>query len=398
MGYKSIQQIHFNLLNHFRQENSLESELAEIVEGTTRLLVPKESLSEKVPPKEPAFFNPRARVSRDFSIIAYSAFLKNFKGPKIFLDSLAGIGARSIRVANEIKSIEKVVANDVNPQALEIGKSIAELNQVTKCEFSENEACRFLSLHSTRDGRGAIVDVDPFGAPSRYLDCAIRATFHGGLLSVTATDMTVLHGIFPEACQRKYYGTPVRTTYGNEIALRLILGCMNIVAGRLDIMIVPLFVQHSMHYYKAYTKILVKTNTKNCMGYILHCDNCGNRKVVHEVEYTCNICNSKAKLAGPLWTESMYDKDFVDSMISEEKNLVVDKSCITFLEKCQGEIDMPPAYFTLDEIAHRKQSAPPSLANIIEKIKGIGHSATKTSMNPTGFKTDATIDEILSLV
>ena len=328
----------------------MESKLAEIIEGSTKLLVPKESLSEKVPPKEPAFFNPKARVSRDFSIIAYSAFLKNFKGPKIFLDSLAGICARSVRVANEISSIEKVIANDVNAQALEIGRSISKLNQITKCEFSENEACRFLSLHSSRDGRGAIVDVDPFGSPSRYLDCAIRATFHGGLLSVTATDMTVLHGIFPEACQRKYYGTPVRTTYGNEIALRLILGCMNLVAGRMDIMILPMFVHHSMHYYKAYVKILVRTNTKNCMGYILHCDNCGNRRVVNEIEHACNICNSKAKLAGPLWIEKLYDKNFVDEMILEEKNLKVDKSCINFLEKCKEEIDMPPAYFTLDEI------------------------------------------------
>jgi tRNA (guanine26-N2/guanine27-N2)-dimethyltransferase len=376
----------------------LESKLAEIVEGSTKLLVPKESLSEKVPPKEPAFFNPKARVSRDFSIIAYSAFLKNFKGPKIFLDSLAGICARSIRVANEISSIEKVIANDVNAQALEIGRSISKLNQITKCEFSENEACRFLSLHSSRDGRGAIVDVDPFGSPSRYLDCAIRATFHGGLLSVTATDMTVLHGIFPEACQRKYYGTPIRTTYGNEIALRLILGCMNLVAGRMDIMILPMFVHHSMHYYKAYVKILVRTNTKNCMGYILHCDNCGNRKVVNEIEHVCNICNSKAKLAGPLWVDSLYDKDFVNEMVLEENNLKVDKSCMNFLEKCQEEVDMPPAYFTLDEIGHRNQSAPPSLDKIIEKIKSIGGKATKTSMNPTGFKTDARIDEILSLV
>ena len=376
----------------------MESELVEIMEGSTKLLVPRESLSEKTPPKEPAFFNPKARVSRDFSIIAYSAFLKNFKGPKIFLDSLAGIGARSIRVANEISSIDKVVANDVNAQALEIGRSIAKLNQVTKCEFSENEACRFLSLHSSRDGRGAIVDVDPFGSPSRYLDCAIRATFHGGLLSVTATDLTVLHGIFPEACQRKYYGTPVRTAYGNEIALRLILGCMNLVAGRMDIMISPMFVQHSMHYYKAYVKILVRTNTKNCMGYILHCDNCGNRKVVHETEHTCNICNSKTKLAGPLWIESLYDKNFVDEMVLEEKNLKVDKSCMNFLGKCQEEVDMPPAYFTLDEIGHRNQSAPPSLDKIIEKIRGIGGRASKTSMNPTGFKTDAKIDEILSLV
>ena len=313
----------------------MESELAEIVEGGTKLLVPRESISERTPPKEPAFFNPKARVSRDFSIIAYSAFLKNFKGPKIFLDALAGIGARSIRVANEIDSIEKVVVNDVNPQALEIARKIAKLNQVTKCDFSENEACRFLSLHSTKDGRGAIVDVDPFGSPSRYLDCAMRATFHGGLLSVTATDLTVLHGIFPEACQRKYYGTPVRTIYGNEIALRLILGCLNLVAGRMDIMVTPLFVQHSMHYYKAYVKILVRTNTKNCMGYILHCDNCGNRKVVHDIEHICNVCDSKAKIAGPLWIENLYSKDFVDAMVSEEKKLKVDKSCLKFLETCK---------------------------------------------------------------
>ena len=85
-------------------------------------------------------------------------------------------------------------------------------------------------------------------------------------------------------------------------------------------------------------------------------------------------------------------------MVSEEKNLKVDESCLKFLEKCQEEVDMPPTYFTLDEIGHRNQSAPPSLAKIIEKIRGLGFKATKTCMNPTGFKTDARIDEILSLV
>lgn len=375
----------------------MESDLTEIIEGSTKLLVPKDALIEKVPPREPAFFNPRARISRDFSIIAYSAFLKNFKGPKVFLDSLAGIGARSIRVANEINVIEKVFVNDVNPKALEIAENIAKLNQVTRCIFSENEACRFLSSHSKRDERGAIVDIDPFGSPSRYLDCGIRATFHGGLLSVTATDLTVLHGLFPQACKRKYYGTPVRTEYGNEIALRLILGCMNLVAGRMDIMIMPLFVQHSMHYYKAYVKVLVRTNTKDVMGYILHCNNCGNRKATYEVEYVCNLCNSKAELAGPLWLENLYDRNFVDSMIEEEPRFKVDKTCLKTLERCREESDMAPAYFTLDEIAHRKRCAPTSLAKTIEKLQSSGFRATVTSMHPSAFKTDAKIDEILSL-
>jgi tRNA (guanine26-N2/guanine27-N2)-dimethyltransferase len=226
----------------------------------------------------------------------------------------------------------------------------------------------------------------------------MRATFHGGLLSITATDLTVLHGIFPDACKRKYYGVSARTEYGNEIAFRLILGCMNLVAGRLDIMVNPLFVQHNMHYYNAYVKILVRTNTKDCMGYILHCDNCGNRKAVYEIESSCSICNSKIKVAGPLWIEGLYDRDFVDKMILEEKDFKVDKSCIKILERSREDIDMPPFYFTLDEIGHRKHSAPPSLTKTIENLQAIGFKATKTSMNHSGFKTDADIQDILSIV
>ncbi len=376
----------------------METDLAEIVEGNTKLLVPKDALVDSSPPREPAFFNPRARISRDFSIIAYSTFLKNFKGPKIFLDSLAGIGARSIRVANELNIIENVFVNDVNPKALEIAQKIAKLNNVTKCSFSENEACRFLSSHSRREGRGAIVDIDPFGSPSRYLDCGIRATFHGGLLSVTATDLTVLHGLFPKACKRKYYGTPVKTEYGNEIALRLVLGCINLVAGRLDVMVTPLFVQNNMHYYKIYVKILVKTDTNNNMGYIIHCKKCGNRQVTNDVDYTCKICNSKAELAGPLWIGNLYNKDFVEGMLVEENNFQVDKSCKKTLEKCLKEIDMPPSYYTLDEIARRKRSAPISLAKIIGKIQQAGYKASITSLNPSAFKTNARIDEILPII
>ncbi len=376
----------------------MESDLVEIVEGTTKLLVPKGSLVEKVPPMKPAFFNPRARINRDFSIIAYATFLRTFKGPKVFLDSLSGIGARSVRVANELDAIEKVFVNDVNPKALEIAENIAKLNNVTNCIFSENEACRFLSLHSKREYRGAIVDIDPFGSPSKYLDCGIRATFHGGLLSATATDLTVLHGLFPAACKRKYYGTPVRTEYGDEIALRLILGCMNMVAGRLDVKIVPLFVQNNMHYYKAYVKVLVKTNDKDEMGYILHCKNCGNRHVTSEVRYECNVCNLKAELAGPLWIGNIYNKNFVNEMIIEEKQLQVDKSCKKILERCKDEADMPPTYFTIDELAHMKHAAPVSLAKTIEKIQNAGFMASATSLNPAAFKTDARIDEILAVI
>ena len=76
--------------------------ITEIIEGNTKILVPNDAITEKIPPRVPAFFNPRAKLNRDFSIIVYSTFWKNFDGPKIFLDGLSGVGARSLRVAKEI--------------------------------------------------------------------------------------------------------------------------------------------------------------------------------------------------------------------------------------------------------------------------------------------------------
>ena len=232
------------------------AEIIEITEGITRFLVPKGALEDKVPPKEPAFFNPKAELNRDFSIIAYSAFVKNFDGPKIFLEGLSGLGARGLRVANEINKIEKVVINDLNPKALELAISSAELNKIKNFETSENEVCRFLSGFSQKGERGSMVDIDPFGSPAKYIDCGIRATMHGGLFSITATDLQVLHGIFKDACKRRYGGIPIKTEYSNEIAIRLILSSIRIVAARLDIEVIPLFVESDMHYYRTYVKVL----------------------------------------------------------------------------------------------------------------------------------------------
>jgi len=85
-------------------------------------------------------------------------------------------------------------------------------------------------------------------------------------------------------------------------------------------------------------------------------------------------------------------------MLAEEKKFQVDKSCKKILEKCLKEIDMPPSYFTLDEIERRKRLAPIPLAKIIEKIQKAGFRASITSMNPSAFKTDARMNEILSII
>lgn len=367
-----------------------------VTEGRTKILALRQSLTDTVPPQNVAFFNPKAKMSRDFSIIAYSAFLKNFEGPRLFLDSLAGVGARGLRVANEINDMQ-VVINDLNPGALELARKSIEINELKNIRISENEACRFLSDFSKKGHRGTIVDIDPFGSPARYIDCGIRATLHRGLLSVTATDQQVLHGLFRDACKKRYHGVPIKTTYSNEIATRLVLGLINTIAARLDVEITPIFVETNMHYYRAYMRMLNKPDTQNRIGYIAHCRACGHRQTVQEPVPGCQLCGSKAEHAGPLWTSHLFEKKFVDSMLAESSSLEVDKKCEKTITKCILESDMPPCYYTLDEIAEMKGSSPVPLAHVIDKLQNNGFLASPTSFSPTGFRTDATINKIKEL-
>ena len=370
--------------------------LQEIIEGKTKLLVPKKSMTEKVPPKKPAFFNPRAKLNRDFSIIVYAAFLKNFQGPKIFLEGLSGIGARGLRVTNELK-VENTIINDLNPTALKMAEYSANLNHLKNIEFSEKEVCRFLSEYSRKGERGSIVDIDPFGSPAAFFDCGIRATMHGGILSTAATDLQVLNGLFQDACKRKYGGVPVKTEYGDEMAIRLILGSLRAVSARLGVKIIPMFVESEMHYYRTYVKVLNRPDQQENIGYILHCKNCGHRKVTLEQERECELCKLEISVAGPLWIGDIFDKEFIQNMLLEIPNLKVDKVCEKILCKCLAESEMPGTYFTLDEIASRMKSSPPKLENAISELQKNNFLASVTSFSPTGFKTDAKIDEIIKI-
>lgn len=368
----------------------------DVIEGKTKLRVPKRSITEKVPPKKPAFFNPKAKLNRDLSIIAYASFLENFEGPKIFLEGLSGLGVRGLRVANELK-VDNVIINDLNPTALKLAKYSANLNNLKNIKFSENEVCKFFSNYSKKGERGSIVDIDPFGSPAPFFDCGVRATMHGGILSVTATDLQVLNGLFQNACKRKYGGMPIRVEYGNEIAIRLILGCLRTVTGRLGVKMIPLFVESDMHYYRTYVRILNRPDQAENIGYVLNCKNCGNRRTSIEQIHECELCKSKNSIAGPLWIGKIFGKEFIEKMIKEIPNFTIEKVCEKVLHKCLAESEMSETYFTLDEIASKLKSSPPKLEDVISRLEKNGYVSSPTSFCSTGFRTNANIQQIMKI-
>ena len=255
-----------------------------------------------------------------------------------------------------------------------------------------------MSNYSKKGERGTIVDIDPFGSPAAFFDCGIRATMHGGLLSTAATDLQVLNGLFQAACKRKYGGIPVRAEYGNEIAIRLVLGCLRMVAARLGVKVEPMFVESDMHYYRTYVKVYNKPDQEENVGYILHCKNCGHRKISLEQQSECELCKSKISIAGPLWIGKIFDKEFVKNMLAEISKLNVEKICEKTIEKNLDEAELPATYFTrLDEIASKTKSSPPKLENLVNELRKNNFAAGPTAFNPTGFRTNANILEITKI-
>ncbi|ABK77194.1 N2,N2-dimethylguanosine tRNA methyltransferase [Cenarchaeum symbiosum A] len=363
----------------------------ETTEGSTRLLVPEGSLGPGVPPREPAFFNPRARANRDTSMAAYSAHLRGLHDA-VLLDCMSGLGARGLRAANEVGGIE-VCLNDTNEQALNIARESAKLNCLDCVSTSNAEACSFLAEHWGRGKRAAIVDIDPFGSPAPHLDCCLRAVSHGGMLSITATDLQVLNGIFPDACRRIYGGSPARAVFGAEAAVRLLLGCLRNVAARLGVSFEPLLTESDQHYYRSYVRVLARRDTSENMGFLYRCVTCGDRGASPSPGTSCP-CGGTLDIAGPLWTGPLFEGRFLNMMLEEAGRLPLGEKCAKRIETCIGEQGLPPAYYTLDEMASRCRASPPKRDFVIEYLRGRGYSAGPTSFDPSGFRTDAPVSEV----
>jgi tRNA (guanine26-N2/guanine27-N2)-dimethyltransferase len=93
----------------------------------------------------------------------------------------------------------------------------------------------------------------------------------------------------------------------------------------------------------------------------------------------------------------LFEKEFVESMLKEVPDHSVDKKCEKALQKCILESEMPACYYTLDEIAEILRRSPIPLQEIISRLQENGFSASPTSFNPTGFRTNCTMDKIKEL-
>ena len=214
------------------------------------------------------------------------------------LEALAASGLRSLRYWKEIPGVRTIVVNDLDPVAIELarenvirnGLEASLVDRKMKNDITGDAKC--INQHRQRPSgimlqvgdathemylsrlppnlptsqqnpselqqkpQFDVIDLDPYGSASPFLDAAMQSVKSGGLLAITCTDMAALGGSHPETCYGRYAAFPVqRGGYLQELALRMLLYQISVVAGRYGRSIKPLLSVGMAFYCRVFVEV-----------------------------------------------------------------------------------------------------------------------------------------------
>lgn len=369
-----------------------------IEEGLTKIEFPE---FEKVSSDAPVFYNPHMEMNRDLSILAIQVFQKEQDREINICDLFGGSGIRGIRYKNEIDGVGEVSINDISETANEYERHNIELNELSDVEVYQHDASMFLRM---KRGEFDVIDIDPFGTPSPFLDSAGYCARRNSLLCVTATDTSALCGTYKEPCIRKYNSKPYKSEYCHETGIRILAGFVALTLSKYAKCIEVKMSHSTEHYMRLYLEI--KKGSKrtdeslNNIGYISHCKNCLHRQtslgLASPIDDICPVCGEKLVHAGPLWLGDIQNKDFIQKMIleAEKKKINSEKEALKLLNKCLIEAEAPATFYDVHSICKSLKISAPKFDLLLDEIRKEGFIAIKTHYNPLGIKSDAGIKDI----
>ena len=376
--------------------------IEQIEEGLTKIEFPE---FDTVSSDAPVFYNPHMELNRDLSILAIQVFQKEENRNINICDLFGGSGIRGIRYKNEIDGVENVAINDISELANEYEKHNIKLNNLENIEVYQHDASMFLRM---KRGEFDVIDIDPFGTPSPFLDSAGYCARRNSLLCVTATDTSALCGTYKEPCIRKYNAKPYKSEYCHENGIRILAGFVALTLAKYA-KCIDIKMSHSTeHYMRLYIKIEKGSkksdeSLKN-IGYISHCPNCLHRQtskgLAGAIEEICPVCGEKLVHAGPLWLGNIQNKEFIQKMIdeSEHKKINTEKQALKLLNNCLNEAGAPATFFDVHAVCKSLKISAPKLDLIFDEMKNRGFIAIKTHYNPIGIKTDANIEDLKKIL
>ena len=344
-------------------------------------------------------------LNRDLSILAIQVFQKEQDREINICDLFGGSGIRGVRYKNEIDGVGEVSINDISETANHYERHNIELNNLSDVEVYQHDASMFLRM---KRGEFDVIDIDPFGTPSPFLDSAGYCARRNSLMCVTATDTSALCGTYQEPCIRKYNSKPYKSEYCHETGIRILAGFVALTLSKYAKFIEVKMSHSTEHYMRMYLEIKkgskrTDESLKN-IGYISHCKHCLHRQtsngLASPIDETCPICGEKLVHAGPLWLGKIQDGEFIQKMIDEADNKKInsEKEALKLLNKCLVECDGPATFYDVHSICKSLKISAPKFELILNELENEGSTAIKTHFNPIGIKSDAGIENIKNIL
>ena len=379
-----------------------EYKIKSIEEGLTKIEFPE---FDKISSDAPVFYNPHMELNRDLSILALQVFQNHEDREINICDLFGGSGIRGIRYKNELEGVGNVCINDISEVANYYEHHNIKLNNLEDIEVHQHDASMILRM---KRGEFDVIDIDPFGTPSPFLDSAGYCARRNSLLCVTATDTSALCGTYKEPCIRKYNAKPYKSEYCHETGIRILAGFVALTLSKYAKYIEVKLSHSTEHYMRLYLEIKkgskrTDESLKN-IGYISHCKHCLHRQTSHglasPIDEVCPVCGEKLVHAGPLWLGDIQDEEFIQKMINEADNKKINskKDALKLLNKCLIEANAPVTFYDVHSICKSLKVSAPKFDSILDELINQGHIALKTHYNPLGIKSDATIEDIKNIL
>lgn len=341
------------------------------------------------------------------------------------LEALSATGLRAIRYAHEIPNVKEVVANDLLPEAVDAIQRNVDYNKVGHIvKPNIDDANVLMYRNKAAHKRYHVIDLDPYGTATPFIDAALQNIEDDGLMLVTCTDLSVLAGNgYPEKCFALYGGVNMAGHDAtHESALRLVLNLLGQSAAKYKKSIEPLLSLSIDFYVRVFVK--VKTNpTKvkdlqhntmityvcsGCRSY--HSQRLGkqtereSKKGKPYLKYSlaqgppvdkkCHYCGGAHHLTGPMYAGPLHNREFIDEVLRINRDVHGDdvyktrKRIEGMLTLAKNEVDAP-FYFTPNRVSSILKFQVPSLKTVVAGLGSLGYECSLTHAQPSSLKTDA---------
>ncbi|KAK6518388.1 RNA methyltransferase tRNA(m5U54)methyltransferase [Arthrobotrys conoides] len=324
------------------------------------------------------------------------------------LDALSATGLRALRYAKELPFVTHVTANDMSPTAVEYIYRNVQFNDLTHIITPNHDNATGhmyrtafpnyipsptpenpFKMRLVPPQKYHVIDLDPYGSATQFIDSALQALEDGGLLSVTCTDAAIFASTsYPEKTFATYGGLPAKGDFSHETGLRMVLMSIATTAAKYGLYIEPLLSLSIDYYCRVFIRVrksaenVKKLSSKGMV--LLNCGaGCGAWKVqelgtlrvrehdkrrnkqqqqrnandIPSYKYgvsqavesgRCGHCGFKMHVAGPMWSDEIHSAGFINHLLSNvlEQETVKEYETLGrvsgMLKLALGELMPPP--------------------------------------------------------